>query len=48
MNALLGWIVILAGTVATIGTIVAAAYWTVRPGERDPSHPKYLILRSDR
>lgn len=48
MNAVLGWLVILVGAVATAGTIVAALYWSIRPGERDPRHPKYLILRSDR
>lgn len=44
----LGWIVVAVGTVATIGTIAAAIYWTLRPGERDSSHPKYAILRPDR
>ena len=48
MNAALGWLVIALGAIATIGTIAGAFYWTIRPGERDPSHPKYLILRSDR
>ncbi|HKU80855.1 MAG TPA: hypothetical protein VJP76_01700, partial [Candidatus Tumulicola sp.] len=48
MSAALGWSVIVLGTVATIGTIVASLYWTIRPGEHDPSHPKYRILRSDR
>lgn len=44
----LGWIVIAIGTIATIGTIIAALYWTIRPGERDPFHPKRMILRDDR
>jgi hypothetical protein len=48
MSATLGWIVVAAGALATAGTIVAAAYWIVRPGERDPRHPKYMILRRDR
>lgn len=48
MSAALGWIVIVVGTIATAATVVAAAYWTVRPGERDPRHPKYMILRRDR
>lgn len=48
MNHALGWIVIVAGTLATLGVIAAAFYWTLRPGERDPRHPKYLILRNDR
>lgn len=44
----LGWIVVAAGTIATILTIAAAIVCTVRPGEPDPSHPKYAILRPDR
>lgn len=44
----LGWIVVAAGALATAYTIVAAAYWIVHPGERDPRHPKYVILRRDR
>ncbi|HEY6449170.1 MAG: hypothetical protein WAJ94_01790 [Candidatus Cybelea sp.] len=48
MNAALGWIVIAVGAIATAATVVVAAYWTVRPGERDPRHPKYMILRPDR
>lgn len=43
-----GWIVIAVGSVATLWTIVAAVYWTFWPGERDPAHPKRLILKSDR
>ena len=48
MSAALGWIVIVVGAVATAATIIAVAYWTIRPGERDPRHPKYMILRRDR
>lgn len=48
MNAALGWTVIVAGAIATTATIVAAVYCTMRPGERDPRHPKYMILRRDR
>lgn len=48
MKDVLGWMVIILGAMATVGTIVAAAYWTIRPGEREPNHPKYLILKSDR
>ena len=48
MNQILGWTVIVTGAIATVGVIVAALYWTIRPGEYDPRHPKYLILRSDR
>jgi len=48
MSQALGWIVIVAGTITTVGVIIAALYWTIRPGECDPRHPKYLILRNDR
>ena len=48
MSHALGWVVIVAGTLATLAVISAALHWTLRPGERDPHHPKYLILRNDR
>ncbi len=48
MSAAVGWIVVVAGTIITALTIAVAAYWIVRPGEHDPRHPKYLILRRDR
>lgn len=35
-------------TLATLGTIVAAGYFLVRPGEKNPDHPKYSILNADR
>lgn len=44
----LGWIIVVVGTVATIWTIGISIYWIVRPGERDPKHPKNLVLRRDR
>ncbi|MEO6835856.1 MAG: hypothetical protein ABI231_08120 [Candidatus Tumulicola sp.] len=44
----LGWIAVVAGTIVTLWTIGAALYWTFRPGERDPQHPKRLILKDDR
>ncbi len=44
----LGWIVVVAGAVATLWTIGAALYWTFQPGETNPDHPKYLILKDDR
>lgn len=44
----LGWIVVIAGSVATLWTIGAALYWTIRPGENEPTHPKRLILKDDR
>ncbi len=47
-HAVLGWIVIAVGTIATIGTIVASVYWTIHPGETDPRHPKRMILGNDR
>lgn len=45
---MIGWAIVLAGTVATLWSVAAAIYWTVRPGETDPRHPKYSILRNDR
>ncbi len=44
----LGWIVVAAGSIATLWTIAAAIFWIARPGETDPAHPKRLILRDDR
>jgi hypothetical protein len=44
----LGWIVIVVGAIVTSGVIFAAVYWTVRPGETDPNHPKRMIFRNDR
>lgn len=40
---------LLAGVVlVTSGCIVAAAWMLIRPGERNPDHPKYRILDADR
>ncbi|MDQ2680804.1 MAG: hypothetical protein M3Y21_07275 [Candidatus Eremiobacteraeota bacterium] len=47
-HAVLGWIVVGAGSLVTVWTIAIALYWMVRPGETDPDHPKRLILRNDR
>ncbi len=44
----LGWIVIVAGMLATVWTIAAAIYWVLRPGEDEPQHAKRLILKDDR
>lgn len=44
----LGWLVIAAGVVATAWTIALSIYWTIRPGEIDPNHPKYTVVRDDR
>ena len=43
-----GWIVIVAGTLATLWTIGVTIYWIVRPGETAPDHPKRIVLREDR
>lgn len=43
-----GSIIVAIGTLATLWTIGAALYWTIRPGETEPDHPKRMILRSDR
>jgi len=45
---ILGWIIVIIGTIATIYTIVAVIYWIIRPGETDPSHPKRIIMKDDR
>lgn len=47
-NDPLGWVIIGVGTVATLWSITVSIYWTVRPGETAPDHPKRVILRSDR
>jgi hypothetical protein len=44
----LGWIIVVLGALATIWTIGISIYWIVQPGERDPKHPKNLVLRGDR
>jgi hypothetical protein len=40
-------IIVVAGAVA-IGCIVAMVWMLLRPGENDPEHPKFTILREDR
>jgi len=45
---ILGWIIVIIGTIATIYTIVVSIYWIVRPGETDPNHPKRIIMKDDR
>ena len=44
----IGWLVVAAGVAGTLWTMVATAYWLLRPGETHPDHPKWIILRSDR
>lgn len=44
----LGWGIVAIGTVVTLWSIAATVYWTLRPGETDPNHPKWLIMRKDR
>lgn len=44
----LGWIIVIAGTLATLWTIGASIYWVFWPGEREVTHPKRLIMRDDR
>jgi len=43
-----GWFVVAIGAIVTLATIAMAVYWTVRPGEQDPRHPKYLIFKDGR
>lgn len=40
-------IVTLAGAI-TLGCFAAMFWLIIRPGERDPRHPKYMILRDNR
>ena len=40
-------IIALAGAV-TLTCFAAMVWMIIRPGETDPSHPKYAILRDDR
>ncbi len=44
----LGTLVVIAGTIATVYAFVVAVRTTFRPGEIEPSHPKQLILKDDR
>jgi hypothetical protein len=41
-------IIILTSGTITIGCFVAMFWMLLRPGETDPHHPKYDILRDDR
>lgn len=43
-----GWIIAIAGTLLTLWTIWFAIVATIAPGETDPNHPKFLILKHDR
>lgn len=43
-----GILVVIAGAVATVTSIVLAIRWTAWPGETDDDHPKWQILRPDR
>lgn len=52
-NMLMGptWGIILVATVTgivTLGCFIAMFRYLTHPGERDPRHPKYDILRRDR
>jgi hypothetical protein len=44
----LGIVVVVVGAIGTALTFVLAFRWTFWPGETDPKHPKYVILRDDR
>lgn len=43
-----GIAIVVVGSLVTLWTIVLAVRVSVRPGEADPEHPKYLILKDDR
>ncbi len=45
---ILGWLVVVFGTIATLFAIASTVYWFLRPGETDADHPKRIVLRSDR
>jgi hypothetical protein len=40
-------IIAIAGAI-TVGCFVAMFWMLLRPGESNPNHPKYLVLRRDR
>jgi hypothetical protein len=44
----MGWAVVIVGAIVTAFTIAISLYWGFRPGEENPAHPKYMILRDDR
>ena len=46
---LLGNVLVAGGAgLVTISCIVAALWMLIDPGERDPNHPKYRVLDTDR
>ncbi|MDN5874009.1 MAG: hypothetical protein L0H29_06450 [Sinobacteraceae bacterium] len=52
-NMLMGptWGIIAVASIAglvTVACFAAMFWWLFHPGEKDPDHPKYDILRSDR
>jgi hypothetical protein len=48
-GSVLGNVIVIALTgMVTLACIVAAFWMVIRPGERNPDHPKYRILRTDR
>jgi hypothetical protein len=44
----IGWIIWIVGAVFTLWTFYFAIRSLVSPGERNPDHPKRLILKDDR
>ena len=44
----LGWSIVIAGSALTLWSMAASVYWTIRPGETQPNHPKRIVLRNDR
>lgn len=45
---LLNIVILVIPALVTAGSIIACVWWLVRPGERNPDHPKYRILAADR
>jgi len=44
----IGLLIVIVGVLVTLWTIVFAIRASVWPGETDPRHAKYLILKGDR
>ncbi|MGH7659953.1 MAG: hypothetical protein ACRENA_03410 [Vulcanimicrobiaceae bacterium] len=45
---MIGFAIVIVGAIVTLWTMGFAIRTSLRPGETDPEHPKYSILRPDR
>lgn len=43
-----GWLIVVGGAFVTGATIILAVRLLLRPGEKEPDHPKRLILDDER